>query len=150
MVSAARRARLYAERGDLTGYERASQDAQQEPKLGAYVRAWRRLVAADAEDGSEVRRLLETMTDETTSVSSSVIRADDAARNRDGASFVALLERELEEAPYELAAGAALAIAEVAEATGVTDRRTALLRAEERVPGNPMIGRALMLDDDDL
>ena len=149
-VSAARRARLYAERGDLAGYERASQDAQQEPKLGAYVRAWRRLVAADAEDGSEVRRLLETMTDETTSVSSSVIRADDAARNRDGASFVALLERELEEAPYELAAGAALAIAEVAEATGVTDRRTALLRAEERVPGNPMIGRALMLDDDDL
>jgi tetratricopeptide (TPR) repeat protein len=149
-VSAARRARLYAERGDLAGYERASQDAQQEPKLSAYVRAWRRLVAADAEDGSEVRRLLETMTDETTSVSSSVIRADDAARNRDGASFVALLERELEEAPYELAAGAALAIAEVSEATGVTDRRTALLRAEERVPGNPMIGRALMLDDDDL
>jgi hypothetical protein len=149
-VSAARRARLYAERGDLAGYERASQDAQQEPNLGAYVRAWRRLVAADAEDGSEVRRLLETMTDETTSVSSSVIRADDAARNRDGASFVALLERELEEAPYELAAGAALAIAEVSEATGVTDRRTALLRAEERVPGNPMIGRALMLDDDDL
>jgi hypothetical protein len=149
-VGAARRARLYAERGDLAGYERASQEAQQEPSLGAYVRAWRRLVVADAEDGSEVRRLLETMTDEAASVSSSVIRADDAARGGDGASFMASLERELEEAPDELAAGAALAIAEVAEATGVTDRRTALLRAEERVPGDPMIGRALILDDGDL
>jgi tetratricopeptide (TPR) repeat protein len=148
-LSAARRARLYAERGDLAGYERASQDAQQEPSLGAYVRAWRRLVAADAEDGSEVRRLLETMTDEAASVSSSVIRADDAARAGDGASFVASLEREIGEAPYELAAGAALAIAEVTEATGVTDRRAALLRAEERIPGNQMIGRALLLDDDD-
>jgi len=149
-VSSARRARLHAELGDHAGYEHASRGAQHEPSLGAYLRAWGRLVTADAEDGSEVRRLLETMSDEAAGVSSSMVRADDAARGGDGASFVASLERELEEAPYELAAGAALAIAELASATGVTDRRTALLRAEARVPGDALIGRALLLDDDDL
>jgi hypothetical protein len=150
VVSAARRARLYAERGDLDGYERTSQEAQHEPSLRTYVQASRRLIAVDAEDGGEVQRLLETMTDDAEGVSSGVIRADDAARAGHAASFVASLERELEDVPDELAAGAALAIAEVAQAASGTDRLTALLHAEERVPGNPMIGRALLLDDDDL
>jgi hypothetical protein len=149
-VGSARRARLYAELGDHAGYDHASRGAQHEPSLGAYLRAWGRLVTADAEDGSEVRRLLETMSDEAAGASSRMVRADDAARGGDGASFVASLERELEEAPYELAAGAALTIAELASATGVTDRRTALLHAEARVPGDALIGRALLLDDDDL
>ena len=149
-VNAARRARRHAEQGDLEGYEQASREVEHEPTLGPYVRAWRRLITADDGDGSEVRRLLETMTDEAESVSSTMIRADDAARRGDGAAFVASLERELEDTPYELTAGAALAIAEVARAAGVADRRTALLGAEERVPGNPIIGRALLLDDDDL
>ena len=149
-VSSARRARLHAERGDQAGYEHASRDAHSEPRLGAYVRAWGRLMTADTEDASAVHRLLETMSDEAAGVSSSMVRADDAARSGDGASFIAALERELDESPYDLAASAALAIAEVANATGVTDRRTTLLRAEERVPGNPLIGRALLLDDADL
>ena len=149
-VSAARRARLHAERGELEAYERASREAQHDPSLGAYLRAWGRLVAADTEDGSEVRQLLETMSDEAASASSNMVRADDAARHRDGAAFVAALERELEEAPYELAAGAALAVAAIAGDAGVIDRPTALLRADERVPGNPTIGRALLFADDDI
>jgi len=149
-VSAARRARLHAERGELEAYERASREAQHDPSLGAYLRAWGRLVAADTEEGSEVRQLLETMSDEAASASSNMVHADDAARRGDGAAFVAALERELEEAPYELAAGAALAVAAIAGDAGVTDRPAALLRADERVPGNPMIGRALLFADDDI
>jgi hypothetical protein len=149
-VSSARRARLHAELGDHAAYEHASRDAQQERSLDAYLRASGRLVMADVEDGSEIRRLLETMSDEAAGDSSRMVRADDDALGGDGASFVASLERELEDAPYELAAGAALAIAELAVGTGVTDRRTALLRAEERVPGDAMIGTALLLEDDDL
>jgi hypothetical protein len=149
-VSGAWRARLCAEQGEHADFEQASRDAQHEPSLDAYLRAWRRLVATDAEDGSEARRLFETMSDETASVSSSMVRADDAARAGDGVSFVASLQRELDEASDELAAGAALAIAEIADATCVTDRRTALLRAEKRTPADPIIGRALLLDDGDL
>ena len=122
-MSAARRARLHAERGELAAYERASREAQHDPSLGAYLRAWGRLVDADTEDGSEVRQLLETMSDEAASASSNMVHADDAARHGDGAAFVAALERELEEAPYELAAGAALAVAAIAGDAGVTDRR---------------------------
>ena len=121
-----------------------------EPSLDAYVQAWGRLVAADAEGGSELRQLLENdLPTGPRGVSSSMIRADEAARGGDGASFVTALEHELEEAPDELAVGAALAIAEIADATGVIDRRTALLRAEERAPADPTIGRALLLDDGD-
>ena len=150
VVSSAWRARLHAERGEHAGFEHASRDAQHEPHLDAYLRAWGRLVAADAQEGSEARRLLETIANEAASVSSSMVRADEAARGGDGVSFVASLERELDGAPDELAAGAALAIAEIADGTGVIDRRTALRRAEERLPGNPIIGRALLLHDDDL
>ncbi len=149
-VSNARRARLHAERGDQAGYEQASHAAHSEPRLGAYVQAWRLLMTADTEDGATVPGLLETMSDEAASASSSVARADEAARNGDGAAFVAALQREADESPDDLAAAAALAIAEVADATGVTNRRTALLRAEERAPANPWIGRALLLDDEEL
>ena len=148
-VTNARRARLHAERGENAEFEQASRDAQLEPSLAAYLQAWRRLVAKHEEEGSALLRLLETMSDEAASPSSRMIHADDAARGGNGASFVASLERELDEAPDELALGAALAIAEVADVTGVTDRRTALLRAKERVRGEPTIGRALLLDDGD-
>ena len=148
-VSSARRARLHAERGEPAEYERAARSAQGTPTLDTYLRAWGRLLTAESDEGSESRRLLETMSDQAASVSSQMARADDAARGGDGASFLAALERELEEAPLELTAGAALAIAEVADAAGVNDRRTALLRANEQVPGDPLIGRALLLQDDD-
>jgi hypothetical protein len=148
-ISSARRARFHAERGDREGYEDASRNADAEPRLDAYVRAWERLMTNDAEDASAVHRLLETMSDETAGVSSLMVHADDAARGGDGASFLAALERELDESPYDLCAGAALAIAEVTHAAGVTDRRTALLRAEERIPGDPLIGRALLFDEED-
>ena len=146
----ARSARLHAERGDQASYEAAARDASAEPQLAAYSQAWRRLMSLDTEDESAARRLLETMSDEAGGVSSSMVRSDDVARGGDGAAFVAALERELDEAPSELAAGAALAIAEVASATGTNDRRTALRRAEERVPGNGLIARALLLDGDNL
>jgi tetratricopeptide (TPR) repeat protein len=148
-VSSARRARLHAERGDKTDYERAARDVQDTPSLDAYLRASGRLVTVDAEEGSEARRLLETMSDDAAGVSSHMARADDAAHEGDGAIFVNSLERELAEAPSELAAGAALAIAEVVNVAGMTDRRAALLQANERVPGDPLIGRALLLEDDD-
>ena len=136
-------------RGDalVAEFERASRGAQLEPSLAAYLQAWRRLVTEHEEEGSALLRLLETMSDEAASPSSRMIHADDAARGGDGALFVASLERELDETPDELALGAALAIAEVADVTGLTDRRTALLRAEERLRGEPTIGRALLLDD---
>ena len=148
-VSSARRARLHAEQRESAGFEQASLDAQTESSLAAYLQAWRRLVADEGEDGTELRGFLETLSDEAASASSSMVRADAAARGGDGASFMASLERELEEAPDELAAGAALAIAEIADALAVIDRRTALVRAEERVSGDSTIGRALLLDDDD-
>ena len=148
-VSSARRARLHAEQSESADFEQASRDAQTEPSLSVYLEAWRRLVAAEADDGTELERLLETLSHEAASASSSKVRTDEAARARDGASFVTSLERELEQAPYELAAGAALAIAEIADDAGVIDRRTALVRAEERVAGDSTIGRALLLDDDD-
>jgi hypothetical protein len=148
-VNGARRARLHAERGEQTQYENASRDAKNAPTLDAYLQASARLVMVDAEEGSEARRLLEAMADEAAGVSSDMVRADDAARGGDGALFIAALERELAETPPDLLAGAALALAELANVAGTTDRRTALLQAEERVPGNPLIGRALLLEDDD-
>ena len=149
-VSDARRARLHAERGDQAGYEQASRAAHSEPRLHAYLQAWRLLMTADTEGDSTVPGPREGMSDEAASASSSVARADEAARHGDGAAFVAALQREANESPDDLAAAAALAIAEVADATGATNRRTALLRAEERAPANPWIGRALLLDDEDL
>ncbi len=148
-VADARCARLHAEQGDASAYERASNAARSMQGVGAYLKAWGRLMSPDTEDGSAVRRLLEAMSEEVGGVSSNMVRADDAARAGDGASFVAALERELDESPYDLATAAALAIAEVGAASGVFDRRTALLKAEERIPGHPLVGRALLLTDDD-
>jgi tetratricopeptide (TPR) repeat protein len=148
-VTSARRARLHAEHGEDARFEQASRDARHEPSLDPYLQAWRRLLSRQSEDGSVLRRLLETMSGEAANASSSMVRADDAAFGGDGTTFVAALERELEDAPDQLALGATLAIAEIADATGVTDRRTALRRAEERLPGEPAVGRALLLDDGD-
>lgn len=145
-VSRARSARLRAELGEQV----ARRDAQTDPRLSAYLQACMRLTTTDAGDEGEVQRLLEKMSDEATSVSSTMVRADEAARRRDQASFMAALERELDESSYDLSAAAALAVAEIASAIGMTDRQTALLRAEERAPGNELIGRALFLDDEDL
>jgi hypothetical protein len=148
-VSSARRARLQAERGDSVDLESAARDAQPLPGLDDYLQACKRLVATDDEEGSQIRRLLETISGDTASLSSSRARADDTADRADAASFVASLERELEQAPPDLVAGAALAIAEAADMTGVTERRTVLLRAEALAPSDPMIRRALLFEDDD-
>ncbi len=78
-----------------------------------------------------------------------MLRADEAARKRDGAAFVAALEAELEDAPEQLSPGGTLAVAELAGACGVLERNAALHRAEERVPGDALIGRALLRVDDD-
>jgi len=148
-VSSGRRARLHAERGEHEHVDQASRDAQKEPSLEGYLRASKRLVATDAENGSALPQFLETLSGEAGSVSSKMARADEAARNQDGPTFLAALEQELEQAPPERAAGAALAVAEIAHAFGLFDRRSSLLSVEDRVPGNPMIGRALLLEDDD-
>ncbi len=64
-------------------------------------------------------------------------------------AFFAALEAELDGVPDGLAAGAALAVADMGAACGIIGRDRALLRAEERVPGDSMIGRALLLEDED-
>ena len=148
-LGAARRARLQAERGEDSDFDRLSQDAAQEPLWQPYLRAWKRFAEADSGEDSELQRSLETIPNEETSVAWRMLRADEAARNRDGAAFVAALEAELEDAPEQLSAGGALAVAESAGASGVLERSAALRRAEERVPGDPMIGRALLRIDDD-
>jgi tetratricopeptide (TPR) repeat protein len=148
-VTSGRRARLHAERGEHPAFEQASRNARKEPGLEGYLRAWKRLLATDAENGSDLPQFLETLSSGASGASSKMVRADEAARNQDGATFLAALEQEREEAPPELAAGAALAVAEIAHASGLFDRRSSLLRAEDRVPGNITIGRALLLEDDD-
>jgi hypothetical protein len=149
-VSAARRARLHAELGAHAAFERASSEARHEASLDVYLDASKRLVTSDAENGNEIQELLEALSAEVVGASSSMVRADDSARRGDGRSFMASLQRELEDAQEQLAVGAALAIAEIADATGVTDRKSVLLRSEQRAPGDSMIRAALLVEDDDL
>lgn len=149
MVSSARRARLHAEQGDDAKLEQAARYAQREPSLDAYLQACRRLLVADAGSAGELGRLADTVCDEGPSPSSNIARADDAARVGDGASFLTSLERELHDAGEEVTAGAFLAIAEITDAAGGTDRRTVLHRAKEGLPADLIIGRALLLEDDD-
>jgi tetratricopeptide (TPR) repeat protein len=144
-----RRARLHAERGEREGFELASREAQSEPRLQPYLHASKRLLKADGGEGTEVPGLLESIPSEQTSVASRMLQADEAARVQDGPAFVAALQAELDDAPEGLAAGAALAVAEMGAACGLIDRGPALLGAEERVPSDPMIGRVLLLEDDD-
>jgi hypothetical protein len=148
-IGSGRRARLRAERGEREGFELASRDAKEEPRLEPYLQAWKRLVEADSGEETEVPRMLESMRGAETSVASRLLQADEAAHTRDGETFVAALEAELDGAPNELAAGAALAVAEMGATCGVIDRGRALIRTEERVPGDPTIRRALLLEDDD-
>ncbi|MGB3051505.1 MAG: hypothetical protein WBB42_10940 [Polyangiales bacterium] len=148
-LGSGRRARLHAERGERNGFELASREAQKEPRFEPYLQAWKRLIEVDSGGETELPRLLESMPGEDTSVASRMVQADEAARIRDGARFVAALEAELDGVPEQLAAGATLAVAEMGAACGMIDRGRALLRAEERVPGDPMIGRALVLEDND-
>ena len=115
-----------------------------------YVHASRRLFGPDAGEEIEVPRLLESMPG-----AINQRRVEDCfRRTRLRASemvqaFFAALEAELDGVPDGLAAGAALAVADMGAACGIIDRDRALIRAEERVPGDPMIGRALLLEDDD-
>ncbi len=148
-VGSARRARLHAERGEREGFELASVDAQADPRLKPYLGAWKRLVAADSGEEAEVLQWQQSMPGAQTSVASRLLQADEAAHIHDGEAFFAALEAELDGAPEELAAGAALAVAEMGATCGLVDRGRALIRAEERVPGDPMIGRVLLLEDDD-
>ncbi len=148
-VASARRARLHAERGEHADFERASSEAQRETSLDIYLAACRRLVTSDQETEGQIDALLGTLSAEAVGLSSRMVHADEAAARGDGRSFMASLERELDDAPERLVAGAALALAEIADATGVTDRPTMLLRAEERTPGDAMIRRALLVEDDD-
>jgi len=149
-LSGARRARFHAELGDHAGFERAARDAQHEASLAAYLDASRCVVTTDAKNRSEAEGWLERQSAEAVGASSSMVQTDDAARRGDRSSFMTSLERELDESPEHLAAGAALAIAELADVTGVTDRQSVLLRAEERAPGDSTIRGALLAVDDDL
>jgi len=148
-VGSARRARLHAERGEPADFERALTEALHEPRLDVYLHAWKRLVATDSDTESEIQDWLESLGVEAAGASSRMTHADGAARRGDAASFVASLEHELQEVPEHLAAGAALAIGEMANATGVSDRQTVLLRAEARDPNDALIRRTLLLEDDD-
>ncbi|MBT8480764.1 MAG: hypothetical protein HKP36_04195 [Myxococcales bacterium] len=148
-LASGRCARIHAERGDRESFEIASRAAQQEPRLHAYAQASRRLLGPEAGEEVQVSRLLEPIPRGEASVAANMLGADEAARVRDGAAFLAALEAELDHAPDGLAAGAALAVADMGAVCGILDREPALLRAEERVPGDAMIGRALLLEDED-
>jgi len=148
-LGSGRRARLHAERGERESFELASRAAQEEHRLDPYVHASRRLLGPDAGEEIEVPRFIESMPADQTSVASRMLQADEAARIRNGAGFFAALEAELDGVPDGLAAGAALAVADMGAACGIIGRDRALLRAEERVPGDSMIGRALLLEDED-
>jgi len=148
-LAAGRRARLHAERGERAGFDRASLDAQREPRLQPYLEASKQLMETNAECEDELPHLLETMPGKQTSAASRILSTDDAAHRGDGPRFLAALEAEIEEAPDRLAPGASLAVAELAEACGDRERLPALLVAEERIQGDPIIGRALLLADAD-
>jgi len=147
-LGSGRRARLHAERGEREGFELASCEAREEPRLESYVQSSERLVQEDSGKETEAPPWLESLPGAKTSVASRLLQADEAAQIRDEAAFLAALEEELDGSPEELAAGAALAVAHAGSACGVIDRGRALIRAEERVPGHPMIGRAFLLEDD--
>ncbi|HET6417249.1 MAG TPA: hypothetical protein VFG22_13215 [Polyangiales bacterium] len=149
-MSSARRARFHAELQDPARFERAASESGSARSLTPYLRACHRLLSSNEEDEGRLRRMLETVSDEASSPSSRMVRADDAARDGNGARFFQALEHELDEAPDHLAAGAALAWVEMAEHSARIDHRSALLRAEERMPQNPLIAQALLLDDDDV
>ena len=148
-LGAGRRARLHAERGERADFDRASLDAQQEGRLQPYLQAWKRLLETDTGYDDALPGLLESIADKEATGASTMARTDNAARNGDGPGFLAALESELEDAPEELAPGASLAVAEVAVACGGLDRLPVLFRAEQQIAGDPMIGRALLLADDD-
>ncbi len=150
VLSSARRARLFAELQDPARFENASNECRSEPKLTPYLRACQRLLSANEGDETRLQRMLETVSDEASSPLASMVRADDAARHKNGAAFVEALEHELDRAPDQLATGAALALAEMADHSTRLDRLSALLRAEKRAPQNPLIARALLLDDVDV
>jgi hypothetical protein len=150
MLSGARRARFCAELQDPARFEDASSASGSECSFTPYLRACHRLLDSNEQDETRLQRMLETVSDEPSSPSSRIVRADDAARDGNGASFFEALERELDQAPEHLAAGAALAWAEMAEHTAQIDRLSALRRAEERMPQNPLIAQALLLEDDDV
>ncbi|MGB8328998.1 MAG: hypothetical protein WCE62_02650, partial [Polyangiales bacterium] len=148
-VSSARRARLHAEQGNQADFDRAAREAEQEPRLNAYLQAWKRFVAGESKSESEIRELLDAVSAEATTPSSMMVHSDDAARRGDSSSFMTALERELDGNPEQVAGGGALAVAEIADATGIADRRSVLLRAEERDRAESMIRRALLVEDDD-
>ena len=144
IVSCARAERLRAELGGKPKLEAKDIAESDTHGLGHYVRAWGRLTGAD-HDETELKLVLDAMTAAPRHVAADMLRADTAAILGDGAAFFASLERELDRASDRL--GAALALAEVADETGVTSRRESLARAKERGGREPIICRALALLD---
>ena len=148
-VSAARQARLQAEQGNESAFAEAVRDAAAEPKLDAYLQAATRVGFEDVEEGSDVRRLLQTISNEASGAASDMVRADDAAREADGSAFLESLKRELDRAPIELQAGAALATAEIGALAGLVDRQAAHLEIEERLAQDLLVARASLFEDAD-
>ncbi len=144
VMGRARAARLRAELGAKLELGAKDITESDEHGLGHYVRAWERLTGAD-QDETELKLVLDAMSVAPQSVAADMMLADKAASLGDGAAFVAALERELDRASDRL--GAVLALAEVADETGVTSRREALARAKERGGREPILCRALALLD---
>ncbi len=148
-LSAARRARLHAESGDAEAFHQASRDARVEPRLDGYLQAAARFGFEEVEEGSDVRRLLQAMSNQASGSASDMVRADEAAREGDGATFASALKRELDRAPAELAAGAGLALAEIDALAAITERREAFFEIEQRMPQDLFVSRVVVLEDDD-
>lgn len=144
----ARRARLHAERAEPAEHEGASNATAGDLRWGAYVRASGRLLEQRTAT-EDLPSLLEATPGRGRSASAEMARTDESAQLGGPAEYLAALDAETGRAPESLAAGAALAAAEIARATGLLDVREALLRAEMQAPGDLVIGRALTLLDDD-
>jgi len=112
--------------------------------LEHYLRAVGRWSSPE-DEGEELHAVMEAMSVPPRNVVSDVLQADKSALLGDGAAFFAALERELSRADESL--GPTLALAEVAESTGVSNRRRTLWRLKERGTPEPIVARALALCD---
>ncbi len=148
-VAAARRARLLAELGDEAAFEAAAATARTEPALEGYLQAAARFGFEDVEEGSDVRRLIQAMSRQASGATSRMAHADESARDADSTAFVDSLSHDVEDAPDGRRAAAALAYAEICALSGLTERAAAHLDAEERVPQDLLVARAVVFEDDD-
>jgi hypothetical protein len=147
-IDHARRARLAAQTGDRRALAEALREAPGEPGLGPYLQSLDRL-CPDPEEQRGRPRWRETVPRDHTGAAARMARADEAARTGDLNTFLGSLRQEHDGLPEPHRPGAFLGMAEAASGSAATERLAALLEAEEAIPANPLLHRALWLIDRD-